>query len=77
MVIPYLIYYIRRIKTSEGNAENNEYPNNYDDVYVVPVDELSNYTALARPGEYENADHIYCHLNKVHINNVNQEENGI
>ena len=46
------------MKIQNGNCEQVE-------------NEYSTYTALKRTGKDENDDHVYCHLNEVHQNNVN------
>ena len=67
----------------EKDNSNNIYenPGIVDENYVVQEDnELSTYTALNRPGEDENDDHVYCHLNEVpkrNLDYVNQEQTGI
>ena len=86
IIIAYLIYRLKRSKENKSKEKQNskdiyENPDNVDGDYVVQIEnEQSTYTALKRPGEDENDDHVYCHLNEVPNNNldcVNQEETGI
>ena len=85
MIIAYLIHQIRQAKANTENKNKEKdnskdiykNPGNYDGNYVQVENELSTYTALKRPGKDENDDHVYCHLNEVRLNNVNQEETGI
>ena len=89
IIIAYFIYKRRRPKNTKANAENKSkerdqskdiYENNenVDENYVVHVEiEQFTYAALKRPGERENDDHVYCHLNKVHQDKVNPKRTGI
>ena len=84
VIIAYLIYQRRQ---PQANTENKREKDNSKDIYENPdkVDgnyeqvenEQSTYTALKRTEKDENDDHVYCHLNEVQNNNVNQEETGI
>ena len=90
-IIAYLIYQNRRLKSSKSNPENKSKDrNNSKDIYENPdkiqddanyeevENEQSTYTALKRPGpgEEENDDHLYAHLNDGHKDYVNQKETG-
>ena len=88
LIIAYFVYQVRRLKMFIANPEskskikdnsNNIYenPGNVDGNYVVQEEnEQSTYTALKRPGKDENDDHVYCGLNEVHKDNLNQKETG-
>jgi hypothetical protein len=88
VIIVYLIYQIRRLKSSKPNPENkNEDRNNSEDInenldndanYEEVENEESTYTALKRPGpgEEENDGHLYAHLNEGQTDYVNQKETG-
>jgi flagellar biosynthesis/type III secretory pathway M-ring protein FliF/YscJ len=87
VIIAYFIYQVRRLKSSKGNPKNkdrnnpeeiDENPDNDDANCEEVENEESTYTALKRPGpgEEENDDHLYAHLNEVHTDNVNQNETG-
>ena len=85
VIITYLIYQNRRLKSSKANPENknkdiniseeiDENPDIDDVNYEDVENEESTYTALKKPGpgEEENDGHLYAHLNEVHTNYVNQ-----
>ena len=88
MIIAYLIYQNRRLKSSKAKSENkSKERNNSKDIYENPVkddgnyeqveNEQSTYTALNRSRKDENDDHFYAPLNEVHKDYVNQQETGI
>ncbi|CAB4027856.1 Receptor-type tyrosine- phosphatase F [Paramuricea clavata] len=79
VIIAYFIYQNRRRKSSKANPENKskdrnnsrdiyENPDNDDANYEQVENEESTYTALKRPGpgEEENDNHLYAHLNEGH-----------
>ena len=89
VIIAYFIYQIRRLKSSKANSKNrskdrnnseeiDENPGNDDANYEDVENEESTYTALKRPvpGEQENDNHLYAHLDEVHTDYVNQKETG-
>ena len=88
-ITAYLIYKIYRLKSSKKNPENkkNKERNDSKDDYVIPAtqyenyeqveNEQSTYTALKKPGERDDDNHVYFHLNEVQKNNARQEETGI
>ena len=88
-ITAYFIYENRRFKSSKKTPENkkNKERNDSKDVYEIPAtsdenyeqveNEQSTYTALNKPGERDDDNHVYCHLNKVHADNARQEETGI
>ena len=87
-IIVYLIYKIFRNKSSKENPENKslerndpkdiyEDPAKYDEKYEQVENEQSTYTALKKPGERDDYNHVYCHLSKVQKDNARQEETGI
>ena len=79
VIIAYLIYQNRRLKSSKANLDNNKDKerNNSQDIHENPEtvkddgnyeqveNEQSTYTALNRSGMEENDDHLYTHLNEV------------
>ena len=84
----YFIYQNRRLKSLKATSENNSNKrNNSKDIYENPVkdeenyekveNEQSSYTALKKPGERDDDDHVYCHLDEVQKDNPNQRETGI
>jgi hypothetical protein len=88
LIIAYLIYQNRRLKSIKENSENkSKDKNNFKGIYENPdkvkedanyeqvEDEQSTYTVLKRTGK-EDDDHLYGHLNNVHNDYVN-EETGI
>ena len=91
MIIAYLIYRIRRLKSSKENRADNKSKERNDskDIYENPdkvkddanyeqvKNEQSTYTALNRSRKDENDDNFYAHLNEVQNDYVNQEETGI
>ena len=90
MIIAYLIYRIRRLKSSKANLDNkSKERNDSKDIYEDPdkvkddanyeqvKNEQSTYTALNRSRKDENDDHLYSHSNEVQNDYVNQEETGI
>ena len=82
IIIVYLIYQRRQLKanTENKNKEKDnskdiyENPDKVDGNYEQVENEPSTYTALKRTGKDENDDHVYCHLNEVRRNDVNQKE---
>ena len=90
VIIAYLTYQNRRLKSSKANPENKSRDrNNSKDIYENPdkiqddanyeqvENEQSTYKGLEKTGEEENDDHLYSHLNEVHKDYVNQKETGI
>ncbi len=90
VIIAYLIYQNRRLKSSKENPENKDKErNNSQDIHENPEtvkddgnyeqveNEQSTYTALNRSRKDENDDHFYAPLNEVHKDYVNQQETGI
>jgi uncharacterized membrane protein (DUF106 family) len=90
LIIAYLTYQNRRLKSLKANPENKSKDrNNAKDIYENPdkiqdeanyeqvENEQSTYTALKRTGKEENDDHLYSHLHEVHKDYVNQKETGI
>ena len=84
----YFIYQNRRLKSLKATSENNSNErNDSKDIYENPVkdeenyekveNEQSSYTALKKPGERDDDDHLYCHLDEVQKENPNQRETGI
>ena len=84
----YFIYQNRRLKSLKETSENNSNErNDSKDMYENPVkdeenyekveNEQSSYTALKKPGERDDDDHVYCHLDEVQKDNPNQQETGI
>ena len=87
-VIAYFIYENRRFKSSKTNPENKnkerndskddyEIPATHDENYEQVENEQPTYTALKKPGERDDYNHVYCHLNEVQKDNARQEETGI
>ena len=86
VIIAYLIYTIYRLKTSKENPENKE-TNDSKDIYENPAkddenyeqveNQQSTYTGLKRNKKDDKGNHVYCDLNKVTQDYVNQEETGI
>ena len=88
VIIAYFIYQNRRLKSLKATSKNNSNErNNPKDIYENPVkdeenyekveNEQSSYTALKKPGERDDDDHVYCHLDEVQQDNPNQRETGI
>ena len=88
VIIAYFIYQNRRFKSLKANPENrNNETNVSKDIYEIPAkddgnyeqveNEQSTYTALKSPGQRDDDNHVYCHLNEVQTSNVNQKETGI
>ena len=84
-ITAYLIYESRRSKSLKENPEKkNKEKNDSKDIYENPVKddgnyeqvEQSTYTALKKPGERNDDNHVYCHLNEVQKDNANQKETG-
>ena len=88
VIIAYLIYTIYRLKTSKENPENKiKETNDSKDIYENPAkddenyeqveNQQSTYTGLKRNKKDDKGHHVYCDLNKVTQDHVNQEETGI
>jgi uncharacterized membrane protein len=89
-ILTYFICQNRRLK-SKANLENKSQSRNIsDDTYhyadkddgsLYQDEDVKNeqptYTALERPGDEENADHIYSQLNEVQNDYVQEEETGM
>ena len=84
-ITAYFIYENCRSKSLKENPENkNKEKNDSKDIYENPVKddgnyeqvEQSTYTALKKPGERNDDNHVYCHLNEVQEDNANQKETG-
>ena len=82
------IYQNRRLKSLKKNQKNkSKESNDAKHVYAIPAtndqnydqvaNEQSTYTALKKPGERDDDDHVYSHLNEVDKDYVNQKETGI
>ena len=54
-----------------------ENPAKHDANYEQVENQQSTYTALKKPGERDDDNHIYCHLNEVQEDNANKKETGI
>ena len=86
VIIAYFVYQNRRLKSLKANPEKKSKERNdskdinensdKDDENYEQV-EQSTYTALKKPGERDDDNHVYCHLNQVQKNNANQKETGI
>ena len=87
-IVAYLICKIHRFKSLKGNRANkSKEGNDLKHVYEIPAtndqnyeqvgNEQSTYTALKKPGERDDDDHVYSHLNEVDKGYANQEETGI
>ena len=88
-IIAYFMNENRRLKSLKKNPENkkNKERNDSKDDYVIPAthdenyeqaeNEQSTYTALKKPGERDDDNHVYCHLNEIQKDNARQEETGI
>ena len=87
-IAAYSIFQVCRLKSSRTNPANKSKEN--DDlkhVYEIPAtnnqdyeqveNEQSTYTALKKPGERDDDDHVYSHLNEVDKGYANQKETGI
>ena len=84
-MIAYFIYQNRRPKSIKEDSEKKR--NDSKDIYENPLkdegnyepveNEQSTYTALKKPGERDDDDHVYCHLDEVQKDNANQRETGI
>ena len=88
VIIAYFIYQNRRLKSLKATSENNSNErNDSKDIYENPVkdeenyekveNEQSSYTTLKKPGERDDDDHVYCHLDEGQKDNPNQRETGI
>jgi uncharacterized membrane protein len=86
-ILTYFICQNRRLK-SKANLENKTQSRNIsDDTYHYADKDDGSYqdvkneqptsTALERPGDEENADHIYSQLNEVQNDYVQEEETGM
>ena len=84
-ITAYFIYENRRSKSLKENPENKNKEKNYSkDIYENSVKndenyeqvEQSTYTALKKPGERNDDNHVYCHLNEVQKDKANQKETG-
>ena len=84
-IIAYFVRQNRRQKSLEKNQENDSKEGYYsENDHEIPVEdegnyeevenEQSTYTALKKPGERDDDDHVYSNLNEVNKNYVNQEE---
>ena len=87
-MIAYFIFQNRRLKSlKEDSEKKSKKRNDSKDIYENPLKdegnyepvekEQSTYTALKKPGERDDDDHVYCDLNEVHEDNPNQRETGI
>ena len=84
-IVAYLIYKICRLKSllaSKSRESNDskhvyEIPATNDPNYEPVENEQSTYTALKKPGERDDDDHVYSHLNEVNRGYANQKETGI
>ena len=84
-IVAYLIYKIRQLKSllASKSKERNyskhvyEIPATNDQNYEPVENEQSTYTALKKPGERDDDDHVYSHLNEVNKGYSNQKETGI
>ena len=87
-IVTYLICKIHQFKTLKGNLANkSKEGNDLKHVYEIPAtsdqnyeqvgNEQSTYTALKKPGERDDDDHVYSHLNEVNKECMNQKETGI
>ena len=87
-MIAYFIFQNRRLKSlKEDSEKKSKKRNDSKDIYENPLNdegnyepvenEQSTYTALKKPGERDDDDHVYCHLDEVQKDNPNQRETGI
>ena len=82
-ILSYLIYKIHQLKSLQ--ASKSKESNDSKHVYEIPVtndqnykqveNEQSKYTAVKKPGERDDDDHVYSHLNEVDKGYVNQKKN--
>ena len=81
-ILSYLIYKIHQLKSLQ--ASKSKESNDSKHVYEIPVtndqnykqveNEQSKYTAVKKPGERDDDDHVYSHLNEVDKGYVNQKK---
>ena len=87
-ITAYSIFQVCRLKSSRTNPANkSKESDDLKHVYAIPAtnnqnyeeaeNEQSTYTALKKPGERDDDDHVYSHLNEVDKGYVNQKETGI
>ena len=87
-ITAYSIFQVCRLKSSSKKPANkSKERNDSKPVYEIPAtnnqdyeqveNEQSTYTALKKPGERDDDDHVYSHLNEVDKDYVNQKETGI
>ena len=84
-ILSYLIYKIHQLKSLQASKSKESNDSKHD--YEIPVTngqnykqveyEQSKYTALKKPGERDDDDHVYSHLNEVDKGYVNQKKTGI
>ena len=83
-IIAYFVCQNRRLKLLKENQENKSNEGYSEDDHEIPVEdegnyedvesEQSTYTALKKPGERDDDDHVYSNLNEVEKDYVNLEE---
>ena len=87
-IAAYSIFQVCRLKSSRTNPANkSKESDGLKHVYAIPAtndqnyeeveNEQSTYTALKKPGEKDDDDHVYSHLNEVDKGYANQKETGI
>ena len=77
-IIAYSLFQVCRLKSPRTNPANKSKERiDLKHVYEIPATNNQNYTALKKPEERDDDDHVYNHLNKVDKGYTDHKETGI